>query len=77
MEMALKLAEKGKGLVSPNPMVGAIIVKRGRIVGKGYHKKAGTEHAEILALKEASKKSNNATMYVTLEPCSHWGRTPP
>ena len=77
MELALKLAEKGKGLASPNPMVGCIIVKRGRIVGKGWHKKAGTEHAEILAIQDAGKKAMNSTMYVNLEPCSHWGRTPP
>lgn len=77
MELTIKLAEKGKGLTSPNPMVGCIIVKRGRIVGKGFHKKAGTGHAEILALDEAGKKAINSTMYVNLEPCSHWGRTPP
>ena len=77
IEMALKLAEKGKGKTSPNPMVGCLIVKRNAIVGKGFHKKAGEDHAEIIALKEAGKKANNATMYVTLEPCSHWGKTPP
>lgn len=77
MDLAIKLAEKGKGLTSPNPMVGCIIVKRGRIVGKGWHKKAGTEHAEILAIQDAGKKAINSTMYVNLEPCSHWGRTPP
>ncbi len=77
MDLTIKLAEKGKGSTSPNPMVGCIIVKRGRIVGKGYHKKAGTEHAEILALQEAGKKAINSTMYVNIEPCSHWGRTPP
>ncbi|MDP6648216.1 MAG: bifunctional diaminohydroxyphosphoribosylaminopyrimidine deaminase/5-amino-6-(5-phosphoribosylamino)uracil reductase RibD [Candidatus Woesearchaeota archaeon] len=77
MDMTIKLAEKGRGLTSPNPMVGCIIVKRGRIVGKGYHKKAGTEHAEILAMNDAGKKAINSTMYVNLEPCSHWGRTPP
>ena len=77
MEMTVKLAERGKGSTSPNPMVGCIIVKRGRIVGKGYHKKAGTEHAEVLAIAEAGKKAVNSTMYVNLEPCSHWGRTPP
>ena len=77
MDLAIRLAEKGKGLTSPNPMVGCIIVKRGRIVGKGWHKKAGTEHAEILALQDAGKKAINSTMYVNLEPCSHWGRTPP
>ena len=77
MELTLKLAEKGKGLTSPNPMVGCIIVKRGRIVGRGWHKKAGTEHAEALAIQDAGKKAANSTMYVNLEPCSHWGRTPP
>ena len=77
MELAIKLAEKGKGLTSPNPMVGCIVVKRGRIVGKGYHKKAGEDHAEVLALNDAGKKAVNSTMYVNLEPCSHWGRTPP
>ena len=77
MDLTIKLAEKGKGLTSPNPMVGCIIVKRGRIVGKGWHKKAGTEHAEVLALNDAGKKAINSTMYVNLEPCSHWGRTPP
>ena len=77
MDLTIKLAEKGKGSTSPNPMVGCIIVKRGRIVGKGYHKKAGAEHAEVLALNDAGKKAINSTMYVNLEPCSHWGRTPP
>ncbi len=77
MDLTIKLAEKGRGLTSPNPMVGCIIVKRGRIVGKGCHKKAGTEHAEILAIRDAGKKTVNSTMYVNLEPCSHWGRTPP
>ena len=77
MELAVKLAEKGKGKTSPNPMVGCIIVKRNAIVGRGFHKKAGEPHAEIIALNEAGKKARNATLYVTLEPCSHWGKTPP
>ena len=77
MEIAIKLAEKGKGYVSPNPLVGCIIVKRGKIVGKGYHKKYGDAHAEVNAIKSAGKKANNATMYINLEPCSHWGKTPP
>ncbi len=77
IELVLKLAEKGKGKTSPNPMVGCIIVKRNAIVGKGYHKKAGEDHAEIIALKDAGKKAQNATMYVNVEPCSHWGKTPP
>ena len=77
MEQALKLAEKGMGTTSPNPMVGCLIIKRGRIVGKGYHKKTGEAHAEVLALKEAGKKAKDGILYTTLEPCSHWGRTPP
>lgn len=77
MELTLNLAEKGRGFVSPNPMVGCIIVKRGRIVGKGWHKKAGSEHAEVLAINDAGKKAINSTLYVNMEPCSHWGRTPP
>lgn len=77
MELALKLAEKGKGNVSPNPLVGALIVKRGRIVGRGWHKKCGEAHAEVCALKEAGRKAKGSILYVNLEPCSHWGRTPP
>ncbi|MBW2976183.1 bifunctional diaminohydroxyphosphoribosylaminopyrimidine deaminase/5-amino-6-(5-phosphoribosylamino)uracil reductase RibD [Candidatus Woesearchaeota archaeon] len=77
MDIAIKLAEKGRGYVSPNPLVGCVIVKRGKVVGKGYHKKYGDAHAEINALKAAGKKANNATMYVNLEPCSHWGKTSP
>lgn len=77
MEIALKIAEKGEGSVSPNPLVGCIIVKRGKIVGKGYHKQYGGEHAEINAIKNAGKKVANATLYINLEPCSHWGKTPP
>jgi len=77
MEIALKIAEKGEGNVSPNPLVGCIIVKRGKIVGKGYHKQYGGEHAEINAIKNAGKKVANATLYINLEPCSHWGNTPP
>lgn len=73
----MKLAEKGKGNVSPNPLVGALIVKRGRIVGRGWHRKCGEAHAEVCALREAGKKAKHSIMYVTLEPCSHWGRTPP
>ena len=77
MELALKLAEKARGMTSPNPMVGCVIVKRNKIVGKGWHKKAGTNHAEINALEEAGNKAKDGILYVTLEPCSHWGRTPP
>ncbi|MBI4440121.1 bifunctional diaminohydroxyphosphoribosylaminopyrimidine deaminase/5-amino-6-(5-phosphoribosylamino)uracil reductase RibD [Candidatus Woesearchaeota archaeon] len=77
IEMALSLAEKGLGTVSPNPMVGSLVVKRGKIIGRGFHKRAGEDHAEVIALKQAGKRARHATLYVTLEPCSHWGRTPP
>jgi diaminohydroxyphosphoribosylaminopyrimidine deaminase / 5-amino-6-(5-phosphoribosylamino)uracil reductase len=77
MRIALKEARKGEGRTSPNPCVGSVIVKGEEIVGKGYHKKAGTPHAEIHALRQAGAKANGATLYVTLEPCSHTGRTPP
>ena len=77
MRMALKLAEKAAGRTSPNPLVGAVIVKDGKIIGRGYHLRAGTPHAEIHALREAGDKAVGAALYVTLEPCSHFGRTPP
>ncbi|MCX8082830.1 MAG: bifunctional diaminohydroxyphosphoribosylaminopyrimidine deaminase/5-amino-6-(5-phosphoribosylamino)uracil reductase RibD [bacterium] len=73
----LKLAERGKGLVSPNPMVGALIVKGSRIIGKGWHKAFGLPHAEIEAIKDAKDKVKGATLYVNLEPCCHYGKTPP
>ncbi|MFC1845256.1 bifunctional diaminohydroxyphosphoribosylaminopyrimidine deaminase/5-amino-6-(5-phosphoribosylamino)uracil reductase RibD [Thermodesulfobacteriota bacterium] len=77
MRQALREAKKGIGKTSPNPCVGAVIVKNNKVVGKGYHKRAGTPHAEIHALKEAGKRAKEATLYVTLEPCNHTGRTPP
>ncbi|NOZ63902.1 MAG: bifunctional diaminohydroxyphosphoribosylaminopyrimidine deaminase/5-amino-6-(5-phosphoribosylamino)uracil reductase RibD [Caldiserica bacterium] len=77
MQEVFSLAEKGRGTTSPNPMVGAIVVKGNRIVGRGYHKKAGSPHAEVIALKEAGPKSRGATLYINLEPCVHYGRTPP
>jgi len=77
MEMALDLAKKGEGFTSPNPMVGAVIVKDGKVVGKGYHKAAGEAHAEINAIDDAGALAKNATLYVTLEPCNHTGRTLP
>lgn len=77
MDLALELAEKGKGYVNPNPMVGAVVVKDGEIVGKGWHKFYGGPHAEVYALEEAGEKAEGATIYVTLEPCSHFGKTPP
>lgn len=80
MKLALELAKKGIGKVHPNPMVGAVIVKDGKILGQGYHKKCGEGHAEVNAFKDAEEKNENvegAEMYVTLEPCSHFGKTPP
>jgi len=78
MRMALRLAEKGRGAVSPNPMVGAVIVKRGRVVGQGYHRKPGEPHAEALALEQAGPRARGATLYLNLEPCGHKDkRTPP
>ncbi len=77
MRRALSLAARGKGKVNPNPMVGCVIVKSGRIVGQGTHSRFGGPHAEVLALRQAGPKARGATAYVTLEPCSHWGKTPP
>lgn len=77
MERALKLADKGRGQTSPNPMVGAVVVRAGRIVGEGYHEGAGLPHAEVHALNQAGTKAKGATLYVNLEPCCHAGRTPP
>ncbi|MCM8763194.1 MAG: bifunctional diaminohydroxyphosphoribosylaminopyrimidine deaminase/5-amino-6-(5-phosphoribosylamino)uracil reductase RibD [Candidatus Omnitrophica bacterium] len=77
MERAIKLALKAKGKTSPNPLVGALVVKDGRIVGEGYHQQAGLPHAEIIALDEAGRRAEGATLFVTLEPCVHFGRTPP
>ncbi len=77
MDLALRLAMKGKGRTSPNPMVGALVVKNGRIVGRGYHEKAGLPHAEVIALDDAGARAEGASLYVTLEPCAHFGRTPP
>lgn len=77
MKKAIILAEKAKGRTSPNPMVGAVIVKNNKIIGKGYHKMAGEDHAEVLAIKNAGDNAKGATLYVNLEPCTHFGRTPP
>ncbi|MGE5692759.1 MAG: bifunctional diaminohydroxyphosphoribosylaminopyrimidine deaminase/5-amino-6-(5-phosphoribosylamino)uracil reductase RibD [Candidatus Zixiibacteriota bacterium] len=77
MRRALALARKGLGQTSPNPMVGAIVVKGGSVVGEGYHRRAGKEHAEVIALKEAGKKTRGGILFVNLEPCSHFGRTAP
>lgn len=78
MSKAVELALKAKGRTSPNPIVGAVIARYGRIIAEGYHRKAGDDHAEIVALKKLPKaKVKGATLYVTMEPCSHWGKTPP
>ena len=77
LRMACRLAQKAAGRTSPNPQVGAVIVRQGKIVGRGYHRFAGGEHAEIAALKRAGARARGATLYITLEPCSHQGRTPP
>lgn len=77
MRRALELARNGLGLASPNPMVGAVVVAGGRIVGEGWHEGPGTDHAEVMALRAAGERARGATLYVTLEPCSHFGRTPP
>ncbi len=77
MQMALDLAKKGEGFTSPNPMVGAVVVKDQEVIGKGYHKAAGEAHAEVNAIDDAGVLAKNATLYVTLEPCNHTGRTPP
>ncbi len=77
MKRALALAEKGIGLASPNPSVGCLLVQKGEIVGSGWHEFDRKDHAEIQALRQAAGRSQNATAYVTLEPCGHYGRTPP
>jgi diaminohydroxyphosphoribosylaminopyrimidine deaminase/5-amino-6-(5-phosphoribosylamino)uracil reductase len=77
MRMAIRLARKGIGKTNPNPMVGAVIVKDGKIIGRGYHKKCGDCHAEINAINNVKGSIRGSTFYITLEPCSHYGRTPP
>jgi len=77
MKLALELAAKALGRTSPNPVVGAVLVKDGRIVGRGYHHRAGGPHAEVNAINDAGEQARGATLYVTLEPCNHFGRTPP
>jgi diaminohydroxyphosphoribosylaminopyrimidine deaminase/5-amino-6-(5-phosphoribosylamino)uracil reductase len=77
MEMAYGLAGKARGRTSPNPLVGAVVVREGVVAGHGFHAEPGTPHAEVLALGMAGKRARGATLYVTLEPCVHWGRTPP
>jgi len=77
MALALELAEKGRGKVEPNPMVGAVLVKDGEIVGKGYHQVFGGAHAEVYAIHEGGTNSRGATLYVSMEPCAHYGKTAP
>jgi diaminohydroxyphosphoribosylaminopyrimidine deaminase/5-amino-6-(5-phosphoribosylamino)uracil reductase len=77
MKRVLRLAEKGKGRTSPNPMVGAILVKGDKLVGEGYHAKAGEAHAEVVALQRAREEARGAILYLNLEPCTHYGKTPP
>src|SRR4029450_1810106 len=77
MARALELAARGLGETNPNPVVGCVVVQRGRIVGEGYHRRAGGPHAEVFALRQAGPRARGATVYVTLEPCGHQGRTPP
>lgn len=77
MRHALALAAKGRGTTTPNPMVGAVVVKDGRIIGEGYHIRAGEGHAEVNAFRNCTEDPEGATIYVTLEPCSHYGKTPP
>ncbi len=77
MQMALELAAQGRGLTSPNPMVGAVVVNGGEVVGQGYHQAAGGPHAEVHALDAAGVRARGGTLYVNLEPCNHTGRTPP
>jgi diaminohydroxyphosphoribosylaminopyrimidine deaminase / 5-amino-6-(5-phosphoribosylamino)uracil reductase len=77
MRLALAEAEKGRGRTSPNPAVGAVLVKGGRVLARGHHARAGTPHAEVVALREAGARARGADLYTTLEPCNHWGKTPP
>src|SRR5262245_29206668 len=77
MRRALQLAELGRGHVEPNPLVGAVVVRDGQLVGEGWHRRYGGAHAEVNALAEAGAAARGATLYVTLEPCCHHGKTPP
>ncbi len=77
MARALALGERGRRTAAPNPWVGCVLVSRGEIVGEGFHRAPGEPHAEALALRQAGERARGGTAYVTLEPCSHHGRTPP
>src|SRR5438128_1803552 len=77
MQRAVLLAERGRGYVEPNPLVGAVIVRENAVVGEGWHQRFGEAHAEVNALVKAGESARGATLYVTLEPCCHEGKTPP
>ena len=77
LERARELAERGRGTTHPNPVVGAVVVRDGEVVGEGWHERAGGPHAEVVALEAAGERARGATLYVTMEPCTHHGRTPP
>jgi diaminohydroxyphosphoribosylaminopyrimidine deaminase / 5-amino-6-(5-phosphoribosylamino)uracil reductase len=77
MDLARSLAERGRYTVAPNPLVGAVVARDGTVISEGWHARAGTDHAEVAALKSAGERARGATMYVTMEPCNHHGRTPP
>ena len=77
MKRAIELAKQGVGWTAPNPLVGAVVVKNGRVIGEGYHRKYGELHAERNALAACTEDPAGATLYVTLEPCCHYGKTPP
>src|SRR6202162_3122019 len=77
MERAVELAERGRGTTYPNPVVGAVVVSDGEVVGEGWHERKGGPHAEVNALAAAGDRARGSTLYVTMEPCSHQGATPP
>jgi diaminohydroxyphosphoribosylaminopyrimidine deaminase/5-amino-6-(5-phosphoribosylamino)uracil reductase len=77
LKRALELAERGRGTTHPNPVVGAVVVRDGEVVGEGWHERAGDPHAEVIALEAAGERARGGTLYVTMEPCTHHGRTPP
>src|SRR5262245_28495167 len=77
LQRALELAERGRGMTHPNPVVGAVVVRDGKVIGEGWHERAGGPHAEVVALEAAGEAAQGATLYVTMEPCAHHGRTPP
>src|SRR6266581_435823 len=77
LEKALELAERGRGTTYPNPVVGAVVVRDGAVVGEGWHELKGEAHAEVIALEAAGERAKGATLFVTMEPCTHHGSTPP